>query len=527
VTLGALILAIAGTIVGSLFTLYTSARLTRETGRTAARLIYAELTRNSAPVSYYLYAGTWPQARFDTPAWNEHSQAIAKMHQAEVFNTIYKGYAALEAIAYIAQEGGQLGEDRRSILTEEIRRLCAAISKAGEIARVHDQESDRWLASLEKSGNEATPGTVMRSIGLNASSALIPSDVLIHIRESGTVLQQRSAQETIDLSEAARPTAPAPDGGAGRVQRPAAPALQRVVYDANGGRNLTRLRVARQEGGAPIGDPSVDETYETMGTTHAFFWEAYSRDFQSYSGRPIKAAVHYGQQYDNIFWDGSQIVVGDGDGQLFNRFSIAPDVVAHELCHALVEKEAGLQFANQAGALNESICDVFGVLVKQYTLHQQVDQADWLLGKGLFLENIKAQALRSLAAPGTAYDDPVLGKDRQVSHMDHYVHTIEDNGGVHINAGIPAHAFYRVAMALGGFAWDRAGRIWYEALGDKRLRPASGFSVFAGTTVTTAQRLYGEQSPEAEAVWEGWKEVGVHPSIPARRRTRPAVTLET
>jgi hypothetical protein len=162
-TLGTLILAIAATIVGSLFTLFTSTRLTREAGRTAARLIYAELTRNSAPVSYYIDAWTWPQARFDSPAWDKYSEAIAKRHKADAFNTICKGYAALEAIAFIAQEGGQLGEDRGPMLTEEVKHLCQAIRKAGQIAKVHDEESERWLTWLEHSGNRATPAAVTGS----------------------------------------------------------------------------------------------------------------------------------------------------------------------------------------------------------------------------------------------------------------------------------------------------------------------------------------------------------------------------
>ena len=233
--------------------------------------------------------------------------------------------------------------------------------------------------------------------------------------------------------------------------------------------------------------------------------------------------VHYGKEVDNSFWDGGRLVVGDGDGRLFNRFSASLDVLAHELCHALVEREVGLLFVDQSGALNESICDVLGLLVKQHSLGQQADEADWLLGAGLFTAEVAGKALRSLAAPGTAYDDPVLGKDPQVRHMDDFVRTTADNGGVHINCGIPSHAFYRAATALGGFAWERAGLIWYEALRDGRLRPESGFSVFAGITVATAERLYGEQSSEADAVADGWKAVGVaiHAPEPTSASARP------
>jgi Zn-dependent metalloprotease len=203
------------------------------------------------------------------------------------------------------------------------------------------------------------------------------------------------------------------------------------------------------------------------------------------------------------------MVFGDGDGDLFNRFTLALDVIGHELTHGVTEDEARLFYFFQAGALNESISDVFGSLVKQRTLNQMADQADWLIGAGLFTANVDGAALRSMKAPGTAYDDPLLGKDPQPAHMRHFVYTLEDHGGVHINSGIPNHAFYFVAAQLGGFAWEKAGRIWYETLRDSRLRPNTGFRRFARLTVMTAGRLFGEASPEQGAVRDGWSQVGI------------------
>src|SRR5678815_4747497 len=129
--------------------------------------------------------------------------------------------------------------------------------------------------------------------------------------------------------------------------------------------------------------------------------------------------------------------------------------------------EAKLTYSQHPGALNESMSDVFGSLVKQYSLNQSAADADWLIGAGLLAAGVNGVALRSMKAPGTAYDDRVLGKDPQPAHMKDYVNTISDNGGVHINSGIPNHAFYVVATELGGFAWEKAGKIWYVALKDK------------------------------------------------------------
>ena len=189
--------------------------------------------------------------------------------------------------------------------------------------------------------------------------------------------------------------------------------------------------------------------------------------------------------------------------------SIALDIIGHELAHGVTEDEAGLIYFQQSGALNESMSDVFGSLVKQYSLRQTADRADWLIGAGLFTEAVQGDALRSMKAPGTAYDDPVLGKDPQPAHMDDYVKTMADNGGVHINSGIPNHAFYSVATQLGGYAWERAGLIWYEALRDSGLRSNTGFRRFARLTASVAERLFGRGSTEHEAVRTAWREVGL------------------
>ncbi len=103
-------------------------------------------------------------------------------------------------------------------------------------------------------------------------------------------------------------------------------------------------------------------------------------------------------------------------------------------------------------------------------------QASWLIGEGIFTDAVQGVALRSLAAPGTAYDDDVLGRDPQPAHMDDYVQTADDNGGVHINSGIPNHAFYLTALALGGKAWERAGLVWYRTLTSGTLSPTADFT---------------------------------------------------
>jgi Zn-dependent metalloprotease len=184
-------------------------------------------------------------------------------------------------------------------------------------------------------------------------------------------------------------------------------------------------------------------------------------------------------------------------------------VMGHELTHGVTEHEAGLIYWKQAGALNEHISDVFGSLVKQYVDEETAEEADWLIGEGIFTNNVQGVALRSMKAPGTAYDDPVLGKDPQPAHMRDYLNTMQDNGGVHINSGIPNKAFYLAAVEIGGSAWDKAGLIWYDTLRSPLLRRNTQFQQFANLTVMTAGQLFGFNSAEANAVRTGWAEVGI------------------
>ena len=287
-----------------------------------------------------------------------------------------------------------------------------------------------------------------------------------------------------------------------------APSLRRSISDALGLEELPGTAV-RSEGQPATGDPAVDETYDGLGATYRLFSDAYGRSSLDGAGRALDATVHYGHNYDNAFWDGSRMVLGDGDGEVFQRFSKSLTVIGHELTHGLIQYTARLTYRDQAGALNESVADVFGVLVEQKLLGQDAGRASWLVGEGLFTAQVGGQALRWLKAPGTAYDDDVLGKDPQPDSMDGYVSTTADNGGVHINSGIPNRAFYLVAAALGGYAWERAGQIWYDTITERNFPADATFAVFGAATLTAAEKRYGAGSEETSAVQAAWKEVNV------------------
>jgi Zn-dependent metalloprotease len=253
-----------------------------------------------------------------------------------------------------------------------------------------------------------------------------------------------------------------------------------------------------------VADASINQAYDNFGYTYSLYWDVFHRDSIDDQGMQIDGLVHYGTDYDNAFWDGAgHMFFGDGDGELLTDTTKGIDVVGHELTHGVTQNEANLTYSGQSGALNESISDVFGSLVKQFQLKQTADQADWLIGADIVGPQL-APALRSMKAPGTANK-----YDSQPADMDHYVDTASDNGGVHTNSGIPNRAFYVAADTLGGNAWEGPGQIWYDTLTDPRLKPDATFARFAAITLRQARSRYGTSSPQADAVQAGWDAVKV------------------
>jgi Zn-dependent metalloprotease len=284
----------------------------------------------------------------------------------------------------------------------------------------------------------------------------------------------------------------------------------REVYDAKGEYTQPGEK-ARFEGEDPTGNKAVDEAYDFTGFVRDFYQKEYGRDSIDGKGMKLISTVNYGNGYENAFWNGSQMTYGNpGDNSPFKTFVLL-DVAGHEITHGVTEKESGERYYGQSGALNESNSDIFGELIQQYSKHQTADQADWLVGDGIWKDNIHGRALRDMLHPGTAYDDPSVGKDPQPADMAHYKKMSGDNGGVHYNSGIPNRAFATFAQAVGGYAWEDPGHIWYAARKAAGSNPS--FAQFAYQTIEAAKALgHGD---EVEKLQKAWELVGVKPSATA------------
>ncbi|MDX3849401.1 M4 family metallopeptidase [Streptomyces sp. AK02-01A] len=342
--------------------------------------------------------------------------------------------------------------------------------------------------------------------------AIVPPHVLDKLAQADDPALSAPARRTLEADAARRTHRHLSVTGGVRTARDPAGAKapespRRSIYDCEH-RTVLPGKKVRGEGDEPGADATVNRAYGGLGATLELLLKAYGRNSLDGAGLALTASVHYDKQYGNAFWDGDQMVFGDGDGEIFLDFTLPVDVIGHELAHGLTQYTANLSYFGQPGALNESVSDVFGSLVKQYTLDQTAEQADWLIGAGLLAPRVTGVALRSMKAPGTAYDDDVLGKDPQPATMDDFVRTGRDNGGVHINSGIPNHAFYLFAERVGGKAWERAGQIWFDVLTGGELRADAKFADFARLTVAAARARYGDGA-EHEAVLKAWSQVGV------------------
>jgi len=348
-----------------------------------------------------------------------------------------------------------------------------------------------------------------RRSAVHLPACIVPPYLLRHLLESPDPALRAAALNSLLASTALRAHRAAV--GAFGTPFSAPTSGRRTVFDSHHRTTLGRAQLVRTEEGPAADDVAVNQAFDGLGATRDFYRDVLGRDSLDGKGMRLDAYVHRGRKFNNAFWDGAEMVFGDGDGVLFADFTGSLDVIAHELTHGVTQFTANLAYHDQPGALNESVSDVFGSVVKQWRLGQTAAEADWLIGADIFTPGVGADALRSLKAPGTAYDSPQLGKDPQPDHLSGYVQLpnteADDNGGVHLNSGIPNKAFYLVATGIGGPSWEAPAQIWYRAL--TASDDTTDFQRFADATHAAAGVLFGVGGGQQQAVAAGWAGVGV------------------
>jgi Zn-dependent metalloprotease len=294
-------------------------------------------------------------------------------------------------------------------------------------------------------------------------------------------------------------------------------AKSRSTYTANNGTTLPGT-LKRSEGGAATGDATLDAAHDYAGNVYDYYKNVHGRDSYDNLGAAIKSSVHYSTSYNNAFWNGSQMVYGDGDGTTFIPLSKALDVDAHELTHAVTERTAALRYSSESGALNEATSDILGNSCEAYTKNAGTPNSNtWKVGEDIYTPSTSGDALRYM-------NNPTQDGSSKDWYPSRYTGT-SDNGGVHSNSGIANLAYYLMVMggthpramstvnvpalsATSSTSLNMASKIWYRAL-TVYMTSTTTFSGARTATANAASDLYGGTAGAAyNTVQKAWDAVG-------------------
>lgn len=276
------------------------------------------------------------------------------------------------------------------------------------------------------------------------------------------------------------------------------PACQ--VFDCHHGTTLPGAQLSTPHTSA---DATAKRAYDETQQVAKFYWDIFKRDSVDNQHMTLLSSIHYSTQFNNAFWNGSQMTYGDGDGQIFVDFTLGNDVIGHELTHGVTQHSAGWSYVNEPGGLNESISDVFGSMFRQWQAGQDVNAADWLIGHDIMGPAAKQKGyncLRNMANPA----DPHALAPQPTTFSQYHA-----GMDPHYSSGIPNFAFYKAAKAIGGHSWEKAGQIWYKALTGFPASPNMHMVDFANRTRSLSHSMYPADTPVQNAVAAAWTAVGL------------------
>ena len=290
-------------------------------------------------------------------------------------------------------------------------------------------------------------------------------------------------------------------------------ARNRATYNGNNSSSLPGTLVLTETGGS-TSDSAISTAHAHAASSYDYYSAVHSRDSYNNAGAQIKTTVHHRVAYNNAFWNGSQLVYGDGDGTQFSMLGNALDVGAHELTHAVTTYSANLTYANESGALNEGTSDIMAAAVEAWK-DGAVSTDTWKVGEDITTPGTAGDALRYMNNP-----------TQDGSSTDYYPERYTgsgDNGGVHLNSGIANLAFKLMVTggthprgkttnnvtALSGTALtsiNMGAKIWYRAL-TVYMNSSTNFSAARTATAQAATDLYGAAANAT--VNSAWDAVGV------------------
>jgi Zn-dependent metalloprotease len=389
-------------------------------------------------------------------------------------------------------------ENKRTIIAQSVSAAQSSASDASKSAVAASRSSDDAAATLKQIGN-------IRDVAERSGHEIeeyrirfvVPVPDVVQkptMGENPIQLEKTIETKVLQILKLTLTTKQYADIES-KIKATATIGLSRRIFDA---RNNTSLpgNLVRSEGDAPSTDALANQIYDHLGTVHTFMKEVFARDIAK-DANGLIATIHYGKKYNNAFWNGTQLTIGDADGKSFKEGAFTSlQVVASELCHAVTQKTSQLNYQGQSGGMNTSFSDVCAVLIEQWMKQQTVEEASWLLLPGAFVEG--SMALRSVKEPANA--------NVAVKQLES-VKQFSEQADPHISSGIPDKAFYELAKRLKGHAWEKPAKIWYEAY--LTLHEKSTFQDLADAMVNVATRLYGASSAEREAVVQGWAAVGI------------------
>lgn len=279
--------------------------------------------------------------------------------------------------------------------------------------------------------------------------------------------------------------------------------------------------VMKRDGSFPSLDKDVNAAYEGIKATYEFFKETFGIKSINNASLELDGYVHFDTDYCNAFWDGQQMVFGDGDRKIFNSFTKDIDIAAHEQSHGLTDylagtesnngKPTGINYEGQAGGINEGYSDIFGISVKQWKKKESPRDSNWLIGEKLIISKKgRSYALRNMLRPGSGFiNHPALGTDTQISHLAEYQSRENQNVEIdpHDSSGIVNRAFATASIEYQGNTKDAIVKVFFDTL--PKLIAEETFNGLANKTLEVAKADFSSDVDIQKALYKGWRDVGV------------------